>query len=64
MGRIIPPLRTVPSLRGQGEIYLLQQARKLEVPHKEQILIDKNVQHVHLMFVVDTESSAGTKLFD
>jgi hypothetical protein len=64
MGRITPPLRTVPSLRRQGEIYLLQHARRLKVPHKEQILIDKNVQHIRLTFVVDTQSSAGTKLFD
>jgi len=30
MGRVIPPFRTMPSLRGQGEIYFLQHARKFK----------------------------------
>ena len=53
MGRAIPPFRTMRSLLGQGEFYFLQHAIKLllQAPHKEQILINKNVQHVLMMFL-------------
>ena len=56
MGGAIPPFRTMPSLRGQGEFYFLRHAIKLllRAPRKERILTNKNVQHGRMMFVVDS----------
>ena len=45
---------TAVSLRGQGELYILLHAFKLllQAPHNEQILVNKIVQHIRMMFVV------------